>query len=241
MAKPLTPIIQNHQIPFELGIIKAISHGDDMFVSVRHICEAFGIDSKSQQRKLANDSRWSCGHMTATAADGKAYQMLTLPLEQVPAFLNSINANKVKPEIRPKFRGFQDECTKAMYDYWMTGKAERQTLSIQMSFQIADTLAVFKDEYATIYGKPADAIPHSGMYAMIQTALNQAICGADRLPEGLTRHSLPTAALERLKDAGKILRKAFIRGVKLKDAAKQLRVTFPEPVLRIEIKVEVTA
>jgi hypothetical protein len=230
-----TAIIQKHQIPFVLGNIEAISRGEDMFVSVRHICDAFGIDPRPQQRKLANDSRWSCGHMTATAADGKGYLMLTLPLKQVAAFMNSINSNKVKPEVQQSLRKYQDECTEALYAYLMTGKAEQQTLSAQMAFQIADTLAVFKKEYPTIYGKPADAAPHSGMYGMIQTALNQAVCGVDRLPDGLARQSLPKAALERLKDAGQMLRKAFIRGMKLKDAAKQLRVAFPEPVLRIEI------
>lgn len=240
-AQPRTSIIQSHYIPFVLGNIMATSRGDEMFISVRHICEAFGVDSKSQQRKLANDSRWCCGHMTATGSDGKSYQMLTLPIEQVPAFINSMNANKVKPEVQQSLRTYQDECTKALYSYWMTGKAEQQTLSAQMAFQIADTLAVFKEEYPAIYGKPADSGPNNGMYGMIQIALNKTVCGADRLPEGLARQSLPKAALERLKDAGQMLRKAFIRGATLKDASRQLREAFPDPVLKIETKIEVVA
>ncbi|MBY0444337.1 MAG: phage antirepressor N-terminal domain-containing protein, partial [Burkholderiales bacterium] len=202
-------------------------------------CDAFGVAFAVQHRNITTNKRWCCHHMVTTGADGKNYQMLTLPLRQVPAFMNSINSNKVKPEAQQSLRNYQDECTEALYAYWMTGKAEQQTLSVQMAFQIADTLAVFKEEYPAIYGKPADAVPHSGMYAMIQTALNQSVCGADRLPEGLARQVLPHAALKRLKDAGQMLRKAFIRGAKLKEATKQLRAAFSEPVLRIEIKVEV--
>ncbi|MCX7205912.1 MAG: hypothetical protein NT086_07995 [Proteobacteria bacterium] len=233
----MKPITQGHIVPFALGGIEAITAGEAMFVSVRHLCDAFGIAVEPQRRKLESNPRWSCAHMVATAADGKAYQMLTLPLEQVPAFLNSINTNKVNAEVRQALLDYQDECTKALYSYWTTGKAEQQTLSAQMAFQIADTLAVFKDEYAAIYGKAADAVPHSGLYAKIQSCLNQVVCGADRLPERLARQALPKVALDRLKDAGKMLRKLFIQGVKLKDAAKQLHSAFPDPVLKIETTV----
>ncbi|WP_293931305.1 phage antirepressor N-terminal domain-containing protein [Iodobacter sp.] len=233
----MKPITQGHIVPFALGGIEAITAGEAMFVSVRHLCEVFGLDFSSQRKKLLPDPKFNCGDMTMVAADGKMRELLTIPLEQVAGFLYSININKVSPDVRQALLDYQDECTKALNDYWTTGKAEQQTLSTQMAFQIADTLAVFKDEYAAIYGKAADAVPHSGLYAKIQSCLNQVVCGADRLPDGLARQALPKVALDRLKDAGKMLRKLFIQGVKLKDAAKQLHSAFPDPVLKIETTV----
>ncbi|MCB5195513.1 phage antirepressor N-terminal domain-containing protein [Deefgea salmonis] len=235
-----TTITQSHLIPFALGGIEAFSCGDELRVSVRHLCEAFGIDSRTQRRKMANNPRWTWGHMTSHDTAGRPQEMVTLPLEQVPAFLNSINSNKVKPEVRQALLTYQDECTKALFSYWTTGKAEQQTAAAQMAFQVADTLAVFKAEYANMYGKVAGADPDPRMYGQIQAVLNKAVFGVSKLPD-LPRKDLPKTALERLKAAAHILRKTFYRGESLKVAAAQVRAAFPEPVLVIEINVELAA
>jgi hypothetical protein len=233
-------ITQNHLIPFALGNIEAFSCGDELRVSVRHVCEAFGADPEPQRKKLLSNSRWSCLLMAAHDRNGRQQDMLTLPLEQIPAFLNSINTNKVKPEVRQALLAYQDECTKALFSYWTTGKAEQQTAAAQMAFQVADTMAVLKEEYPTIYGKAAGAEPHFGLYAKINETLNMVVYGVKKLP-ALQRKDLPKPALDRLKDAAQMLRKAFIRGMKVSDAVKQVLTTYPEPILHVEIKVELAA
>ncbi|WP_348944147.1 phage antirepressor N-terminal domain-containing protein [Chitinibacter sp. FCG-7] len=231
-----TAITQNHLIPFALGNIEAFSCEDDFWVSVRHLCAVFGIAFASQHRKLSSNPRWRCHLMIARDSQGRSQEMLTLPLNQIPAFLNSIEPNRVKPEVRQSLLAYQDECTTALFSYWTTGRAEQQSAAAQMQLQVADTLAVFKEEYCAIYGKPAGAVPHPGMYAKIQATLNRAVFGVDKLPD-LPRKSLPKLALERLCAAARMLRRAFIRGQRLADACKQVSDAFPAPVLNVEITV----
>ncbi|OFC62934.1 hypothetical protein BBW68_07460 [Candidatus Erwinia dacicola] len=50
----------------------------------------------------------------------------------------SINANKVKPEIREKVMQYQQECDDALYDYWTKGIAINHRLNIK------ERLAAFK-------------------------------------------------------------------------------------------------
>ena len=55
--------------------------------------------------------------------------MLSMPVRKLPAWLNSINPKKVRPELRERIELYQAECDDALWNYWMRGKAERPTAS----------------------------------------------------------------------------------------------------------------
>jgi len=73
---------------------------------------------------LNSNKRWSVeGINTPSEKDGKKYNMLSMPLRKLPAYMASINPNKVKLELRPTIEMYQDECDDALWDYWNKGKA----------------------------------------------------------------------------------------------------------------------
>lgn len=80
------------------------------FVGVRAICESMGIDPKSQQRRIQTDPKFSWGRMTSTGSDGKQYDMFSIALDHLSGWLFSINAKKVKEEVREKLLRYQHEC-----------------------------------------------------------------------------------------------------------------------------------
>lgn len=53
-------------------------------------------------------------------------EMLCLPVRKLPAYLASINPNKVREELRPKIELYQAESDDALWNYWMNGKAATQ-------------------------------------------------------------------------------------------------------------------
>jgi len=68
------------------------------------ICENLGIAWKPQYLKLTQDSRClpdaqagRCYHMVIPSASG-TQEMVSLPLQKLPAWLFSISTNKVKPK-----------------------------------------------------------------------------------------------------------------------------------------------
>lgn len=79
-----------------LAAIQATKEGT--MVAIKPLCTALNIDWANQWRKLQGNPRFSCSHMTITGADGKRYEMVCLPAEQVADWVNSINARKVNPE-----------------------------------------------------------------------------------------------------------------------------------------------
>lgn len=69
-------------------------------VAIKPLCIALKIDLKRQYKKIQSDPRFSYRHMPMTGADGKKYEMICLPAEQVPMWINSINSNKIGEEKR---------------------------------------------------------------------------------------------------------------------------------------------
>ena len=65
--------------------------------------------------------------ITTVAQDGNEREMLCMPVRKLPAYLNSINPRKVRPELRAKIELYQAESDDALWNYWMHGRAERPT------------------------------------------------------------------------------------------------------------------
>ncbi|MEH8151305.1 phage antirepressor N-terminal domain-containing protein [Aeromonas caviae] len=52
-----------------------------------------------------------------------------LPLRKLPAWLYSVQPGKVSPVIREKVVAYQEECDEVLWQYWTTGKADRQSVA----------------------------------------------------------------------------------------------------------------
>lgn len=73
MSAELIPV----PVPGTNRQIVATLVGGKPHVSLRHACEAIGIDPESQRRKLRSRSWAVAVQSTATGADGKSYEMDT--------------------------------------------------------------------------------------------------------------------------------------------------------------------
>jgi hypothetical protein len=92
--------------------------GDTVLVPVKPICEALGIDAKSQRDSIQNHPiLGSVGVQNpSTGSDGKTYEMLCLPLKYVFGWLFSIDARKVKPEASEAVIKYQEIVYNVLYD-----------------------------------------------------------------------------------------------------------------------------
>lgn len=95
--------------------------------AMRPIVENLGLSWSTQQNKLKDQSaKFNCVHMNTVGADGKNREMLSMPVQRLPLWLASINANKIKDDAkRHKIELYQAKCAEALYDYWHNGVAVR--------------------------------------------------------------------------------------------------------------------
>ena len=115
-------------------------HGDTVYyvekdgeplTPVRPIVENMGLVWAAQTVKLnAHKKRWGVSIIETVAQDGKRRETLCMPVRKLPAFLNSINPQKVRPELRAKIELYQDECDDALWNYWTKGVAVRKPLDL---------------------------------------------------------------------------------------------------------------
>ncbi|MGV0999778.1 MAG: phage antirepressor N-terminal domain-containing protein [Fluviibacter sp.] len=101
---------------------------------------------QSQHPKLTDKFGSTVMIIMTVGEDGKDREMVCLPLRKIPAWLYSINPNKVDPAIRSKVIQYQEECDDVLWRYWTTGSATRasekhERAARQDSFRRAATIA----------------------------------------------------------------------------------------------------
>jgi hypothetical protein len=90
-----------------------------VWISVKRICENIGVDWANQWVKIRADQRFNCCGITIVAEDGKQREMFCIPLEQLNGWLFTINANKVRSDVKPRLIAYQKECMDALYKHFM--------------------------------------------------------------------------------------------------------------------------
>lgn len=101
--------------------IQCVMQDGVAYVSVRHMCEALGLNSQRQIQKLLEDEDFNCKHMYATGSDGKSYEMVCLSSKQANGWLYTINTNKVKPTTKQFLKLFKAELETVVDDYFNKG------------------------------------------------------------------------------------------------------------------------
>lgn len=100
--------------------ITIINNEGEKLVPIKPICLALGIDYPTQYDKLKNDEFLSSvvGLSPTTAADGKEYEMVCLPLQYVFGWLFTINPKNVAPDAKEIVMKYRIECYDALYNYF---------------------------------------------------------------------------------------------------------------------------
>lgn len=82
-----------------------------IWVPLRRLCEAIGVDFRSQLTRVTQDPVLNEQLRSApvTLPDGRTYEMECLSLKYIRAWLFAINANRVKAEVRERLMQYQRE------------------------------------------------------------------------------------------------------------------------------------
>lgn len=104
-----------------------------VFVPVKPVCEALGIDNKTQQEVIKSHPILAihAGLRPTTGADGKQYEMLCIPLKYAFGWLMGIDARSVKPESYDSVIRYQEAAYTALYDrFFLEPAMQKQKLSM---------------------------------------------------------------------------------------------------------------
>lgn len=121
--------------------IFAETNEDGIFVPIKPICSALGIDDKTQRDKIQEDEFLGSvgGIIPSTGNDGKTYEMYALPLQYIYGWLATINPGKVAPEAKEMVMKYRKECYDVLYDHF-TGKMKKTNELNQEEIRILNEL-----------------------------------------------------------------------------------------------------
>lgn len=138
MNKPITYINGSE--------IVAVETDGNVFVPIKPLCEAMGIDSRAQRDKIQTDEILSSVGVlsTSTGADGKQYEMFCLPLKYIYGWLFSINPKNVAPEAKDSVSRYRRECYEALYDHFH--EAMQRTIETnEQEIKLLEKISNYKD------------------------------------------------------------------------------------------------
>lgn len=141
--------------------IVTVERDGEIFVPIKPICEAIGIDVESQRDKIQADEILSSTAVfsTAVAADGKEREMYCLPLRYVYGWLFTINPKNVAPEAREAVAVYRRKCYDVLYEHFtgsMRRTIETNNAEIELLKQINS--AIVKEKEAKAERRKAEEI-----------------------------------------------------------------------------------
>jgi hypothetical protein len=124
-----------------------VSNDGNDYMPISPICEALGIDDKSQRDKINEDELYSSVKVLIplTARDGKDYEMVCMPFEYVMLWMGSINPKNVKPEAQDLVRTVRMEIVKAIAFYYRAYKKFAMEKQAAIEFMLTEYEGYQKD------------------------------------------------------------------------------------------------
>jgi len=116
-------------VNFDGDQILTCQHNGEPVVAMRRIVENLGLDWGGQRRRLVDEPKFMCGLMSTHDSSGRLQEMLVMPVGKLALWLATINANKVRPDLKAKIEAYQERCAVVLHDYWTQGVAVRDDLA----------------------------------------------------------------------------------------------------------------
>lgn len=110
-------------VDFRNDTLIAVERDDGVYVALRPICEALGIDWSSQLKRLRRDPVLSEAVVMMTTPFGRhGQEEACLRLDMLNGWLFTIDVGRVKEAVRPKIIEYQRECYGVLFSHFY-GKA----------------------------------------------------------------------------------------------------------------------
>lgn len=143
---------QQMVVPFQGAKLSIIEYNNQPYVPMKPIVEGMGLDWKSQYRKITNKFKTCMVKMTIQLfGDSQSRDVIMLPLRKLPAWLYSVEPNKVKPELKETVIKYQEQCDDVLWNHWSGKLSARQKAFDELNqIDMADKVSKEKATYFSL-------------------------------------------------------------------------------------------
>ncbi len=143
---------QQMVVPFQGAKLSIIEYNNQPYVPMKPIVEGMGLDWKSQYRKITNKFKTCMVKMTIQLfGDSQSREVIMLPLRKLPAWLYSVEPNKVKPDLKETVIKYQEQCDDVLWNHWSGKLSARQKAFDELNqIDMADKVSKGKATYFSL-------------------------------------------------------------------------------------------
>lgn len=117
-VEALTPVEERIVDFYGDRVAAALVPAGEIYVPARPIAEALGLAWASQNNRIQRDEVLArrVRKVLMHGADGKAREMVCLPLELLAGWIFGVTTSKVRPELREKLTRYREECYRVLWE-----------------------------------------------------------------------------------------------------------------------------
>ncbi|EKO3474971.1 phage antirepressor N-terminal domain-containing protein [Vibrio fluvialis] len=106
------------KVPFHGSSLFIVEHNGEPYTPMKHIVEGMGMSWGTQARKLrSNPERWGVFIMNIPSID-LHNDSVCIPLRKLFGWLQTLQPNRVREDIRDKVIQYQNECDDVLWKHW---------------------------------------------------------------------------------------------------------------------------
>jgi ferritin-like metal-binding protein YciE len=145
MEKSLA-VTEQKTVEFYGDELTAVRIDTDIFVSVRHLCDALGLDRASQARRMRRDEILADGYKGGVMVTSPGGQQSTgmLRVDLVPFWLAKVDISRVREEIKPKLKQYQREVVKVLWEAFQEGRLTADPVLDDLLRSDSDAVQAYK-------------------------------------------------------------------------------------------------
>lgn len=93
--------------------------GEDL-VDMLPLCESLGLDPVMEQEEISSNPLYKCSTVTVVEPLGNGRSALCIPVRQVSGWLYSLDSSRVRSEVAPQLRNFQEGLSSVVQRHMQT-------------------------------------------------------------------------------------------------------------------------
>lgn len=151
MSKMLTVVEQKEVTFYEDDLTAVQADNGQIYVAVRRMCDALGLDPRNQRRRIQDHTILSEGYRRGVIyappgeqGGGGPQEAGLLRVDLVPLWLAGIHLKRVKKEIRPKIEQFQREAANVLWEAFQEGRLTTDPIFDELLQQDTDAVQAYK-------------------------------------------------------------------------------------------------
>ena len=125
-------IVEQRPVVFYGDELTAARGGDNqIYVPIRQVCDALGLDVPGQRRRINNHDILSEGLIRGTIdTAGGRQQTSLIRVDYIPLWLSAIRAQSAREDVQEKLRRFQREAGRVLWEAFREGLLTTDTADI---------------------------------------------------------------------------------------------------------------